>query len=343
MPPAARSFTARDIALLVMCIVLSLIAQGLPERVREPISTGLRRSVISPLVALQHNAELTRGAWESRHERVLTRDSIVLRALAMAPLERENQHLRRLLSLGQQLKWGFVPADVVHTREVGEPYTVMLSAGSLAGIVPESPIVSPDGLVGMIRKVDPSMSVGISWAHPDFRVSAMAADGSTFGIVASHGGAQPQSYLLELRGIPFRSALKPGTAIVSSGLGIIPAGIPVGTVLSELKTSDASARTYLIRPAVMPADVSTVMILKLDRAAAGVSGAWATGQGLDTATKRIVAAGDSLARQAAAQAAAQAARLAPRDSLARDTMPRRPGAPVPEAGARRDSPGAAKP
>lgn len=334
MPPAPRSFSVRDIVLFVACVVLSLVAQGLPEPVREPISTALRRSVIAPLVALQHNAELTRGAWESRHERVLARDSVVLRALALAPLERENQQLRRLLGLGQQLKWGFVPAEVIHTREVGEPYTVMLSAGALAGVVPESPIVSPEGLVGMIRKVDPTMSVGISWAHPDFRVSAMAVDGSTFGIVASHGGSSPQSYLLELRGIPFRSGLKPGTAIVSSGLGIIPAGIPVGTVLSELKTSDASARTYLLRPAVMPADASTVMILRLDRAAAGVSGAWASGQGLDVATKRIVAAGDSLSRQAAAQAALL---QAPDTSARRDSVAPSVAAPRRDTAARRDS------
>ena len=33
------------------------------------------------------------------------------------------------------------------------------------------------------QTVDPTMSLAILWTHPDFRVSAMSADGSAFGIV----------------------------------------------------------------------------------------------------------------------------------------------------------------
>ena len=71
------------------------------------------------------------------------------------------------------------------------------------------------------------------WTHPDFRVSAMSADGTAFGIVQAHLTGATTGYLMELRGIPFRATLKPGALIVSSGWGgVWPRGIPVGTVLA---------------------------------------------------------------------------------------------------------------
>ena len=97
--------------------------------------------------------------------------------------------------------------------------------------------------------------------------------------------------------------------------GIYPKGIPVGVVLAEIRTTEAWARTYLLRPAVNPADLTSVMILTPQRVAAGLTNVWANVGAIDSATKSIVAAGDSVARESAAQEAA-ARRLAI-DSAAR--------------------------
>jgi rod shape-determining protein MreC len=182
----------------------------------------------------------------------------------------------------------------------------------------------------------------------------MAPDGSAFGIVAAHLGDEPERYLLEMRGVPIRSSLTPGTLIVSSGLGgVFPRGIPIGTVLDSLQTSEVWAKTYLLRPAVLPSEMSSVMVLLPERAAAGVEGVWATGQGVDSAVKSIVAAGDSMARAAArARAAEEQARAttappsASRESpptADRTTTPAAPRTPAPRppsaaaVPARRDS------
>jgi hypothetical protein len=104
--------------------------------------------------------------------------------------------------------------------------------------------------------------------------------------------------------------------VYSSGLGgIYPRGIPVGVVLGEIKTAEAWARTYLLRPAVNPAEVSAVMVLTPQRATSGLTNVWAEIGAVDTATRQIVTAGDSLARQAASAEAA--ARRAAIDSAAR--------------------------
>jgi rod shape-determining protein MreC len=193
-----------------------------------------------------------------------------------------------------------------------------LTAGSNAGVRKLNPVVSPEGVVGMVSNVDPTMSEAMIWTHPDFRVSAMSEDGSAFGIVQAHAASATTGYLMELRGIPFRSKLKAGQLIVSSGLGgVWPRGIPIGTVLSEVSTTESWARTYLLKPVVSPADVGAVMILRNDRVSKGFENVWSSVAAAEAAAQRIVVAGDSAARSAAlAEAAARRAAL---DTMRRDS------------------------
>ncbi|HEX5634332.1 MAG TPA: rod shape-determining protein MreC, partial [Gemmatimonadales bacterium] len=286
---------------------------------------------------LQQQAERARSAFLTRDQTMARMDSLAVRAMRLASLEQENRQLRSLVGLGGSLGWGFVAADAIYGRLVGdEESTLTLSAGSDAGIARYSPVVAPEGLVGGVRTVEPSTSVAITWTHPDFGVSAMSVDGGTFGFVKAHLREEPERFLLELQGVAFRTTLPAGTLIVSSGLGgVYPRGIPIGTVLSELRTSEGWARTYLLRPAVRPSEVSHVMVLTPARAQAGVEGVWRSVAAADSAARRIAAVGDSIRRDSLAivarrLAADSARRLA--DSLARagvDTVPDRPPAGAP--------------
>jgi rod shape-determining protein MreC len=363
-----RISSRTDVVLFGACVALSLLAMALPIQVREPVASALRRTLVAPLLKLQEGSERWRAAYLSSQREELKRDTLALAAARVPTLENENDRLRKLLGLGSGLKWGFIPAEARQGRGRAEDFTVTLSAGSNAGVRERSLVVAPEGIVGLVQTVDPTLSLAILFAHPDFRVSAMSADGSAFGIVQPHvtssGSSRDQAflrserYLLEMRGVPFRATLKPGAVVYSSGLGgIYPKGIPVGVVMGEIKTTEAWARTYILRPAVNPAELSAVMILTPQRAAAGLTNVWAGVGAVDSAPRSIVLAGDSLARQAAAAEAAarraaldSAARLLG-DSLGRDTTgagaitppPPRPATPTPDsaaaarARARRDS------
>jgi rod shape-determining protein MreC len=305
--------------------VLSLIALVLPTQVREPIASALRRSVLAPMLRLQQRAEEGRRALTTRDSVVSGRDSIALRAMGVESLQTENARLRDILGLGSRLKWGFIPVEALHGRGTRDEFGVTLSAGGLAGVQKLSPVVAPEGLVGVVDNVDPTISHAMLWTHPDFRVSAMSEDASAFGIVQAHLESGADRYLMEMRGVPFRTSIKPGTMVVSSGLGgVYPRGIPIGRVLGETKTAETWARTYLIRPAVFPADVYAVMILRPERASAGVDNVWAVGTVSDSSVRKIVVAGDSLARSAALAEAT--ARQAAQDSVTRDSL-RRAGVP----------------
>lgn len=319
MARIGRASNRLDRAMLGACAVLSLVALMLPGQIREPIAGGFRRVVLAPMLVLQERAELSRRALLAHDAVVTQRDSIALRAMSVNALATENAKLRDLLGLGSRLQWGFVPVEALHGRGVRDEFGVTLSAGSAAGIQKLSPVVSPEGLVGVVDGVDPMMSHAMVWTHPDFRVSAMAEDASAFGIVQAHLTPGPGRYLMEMRGVPFRTSVKPGTLIVSSGLGgVYPRGIPIGRVIGETPTSETWARTYLIRPAVFPADVYSVMVLRPERVARGVDNVWATGVVADSTVHKIVIAGDSMARTAALAEAH--ARQAAQDSARRDSL-----------------------
>ena len=319
MARAIRSSNSRvDLIVLAAAAMLALVARGLPQNLRDPVASSMRRTFLAPLVMLQERAEASRRSLILDNTRTAIRDSVALRAMTVTSLENENDRLRQLIGLGARLKWGFIPAEAIHGRGVRDVTTMTLTAGSNAGVRRLSPVVSPEGVVGMVSNVDPTMSEAMIWTHPDFRVSAMSEDGSAFGIVQAHAASATTGYLMELRGIPFRSQLKPGALVVSSGLGgVWPRGIPIGRVLSEISTAEGWARTYLLRPVVSPADVGAVMILRNDRISKGFENVWASVAAADAAAQRIVVAGDSAAKSAAlAEAAARRAAL---DTMARDS------------------------
>jgi Cell shape-determining protein len=320
---AGRSNTRIDLIVLAVCLVLSIAARALPDTMREPVSTSMRRTFLAPLVMLQERSELSRRSLILAEGRTAISDSVSWKAMTAGTLEGENTRLRKLLGLGARVRIGFIPAEALHGRGIRDETTVILSAGSRAGVSRLSPVIAPEGLVGVVDAVDPTMSHAMLWTHPDFRVSAMSPDGTAFGIAQAHLTGATGGYLLELRGVPFRAMLKPGALIVSSGWGgVWPRGIPVGTVLQEIKTSESWARTYLLRPAVNPADIYSVMILRRERSSRGLEGVWESVAQADSAAQRIVVAGDSAVKLAALAEAA--ARRAVQDSIARAANPQAP-------------------
>lgn len=324
MSRTARFGSRADAALLIGCLLLALLLRAPSNPLRAPIASALRRGVLTPLVSMQYRAERVRHALDSFEARALIADSVALRAADASALESENAQLRRLLGLGARLRWGFVPAQALHSRATAEEFSITLTAGSRAGVRAYSPVIAPDGLVGMVQSVEPGMSHAILYSHPDFRVSAMTVDEGALGIVRAHLGSGAERYLLELHGVPFRTSLTPGALVVSTGLGgTYPRGIPIGTVVREIRTSEGWARTYLVRPAVLPPDVGAVMVLSPERARSGLEGVWAIAR-LDSASRAVAVAGDSVIRAGGSAGArgGPAPAAATRDSGRIDTAAR---------------------
>jgi rod shape-determining protein MreC len=263
---ADRYASRADTLIFLGCVGLSVAAMSIPDAWRDPIAQGLRQTILAPFLALQQQTGLLAAA-RARYDGVVAqRDSAALAATFLPELRSENTRLRSLLGLGARLGWGYVPAEVLYQPEPTNPLTFVVSAGRRNGVRRLAGVVSPEGLVGIVAAVDARTSVVLSWAHPEFRASAMAGDGSVVGIVAPHGAAGPNVWLLELQGVPYRQQVADGAVILTSGLGgVFPRGIPIGTVVGLAGEAKGWERTYLVRPVVHPASLSHVMILTAAR------------------------------------------------------------------------------
>lgn len=258
---AADRSTHRDTISFGVCAVLSGAALFFPGA-GESITSVIRRTVLVPAIWLQEAAEQGRTSRSRFLAVVAERDSSALAARSLNAIISENTQLRNLLGLGQRLRAAYIPAEVLHQTLPTDGRTILLSAGSRDGVTLFAPVLSADGLVGVVRTVEPEWSIAMTWAHPEFRASAFTEDGLVFGIVAPATSATGSETLLELRGVPYRDSITAGTPVVSSGLGgVFPRGVPMGTVMGVLRQEEGWERTYLLKPAAHPMTISHVIVL----------------------------------------------------------------------------------
>ena len=311
-----RSYTRLDTLLLLGALGCSVIAMSLPVAWSARIAGTLRSTAFMPFVWLQEQAEQGRTSRARFQAVTAERDSASYAAQFLPALRAENHRLRELLGLSQRIATPFVPAEVLHQAQATDGRMLLLNVGAGQGLGPLDPVVSPEGLVGVVQSVAPTTSVAMSWAHPEFRVSAVTEDGRSFGIVAPSSSATASDASLELRGVPYRDSIPNGARILSSGLGgVYPRGIPIGTVVGVASEQKGWERVYRLRPAASPSVASHVLVLIAPR-----DGAVAEGFPSDSILRALAA--DSAARQASADSAlraqvADSVATALRDSAAR--------------------------
>jgi rod shape-determining protein MreC len=328
-----RRYTRRDTVLFVLCLGLSVLCLFSPVGWTYNLADTLRRTVLAPLVWLQVRAE--EGRTSRKRFRVVTaeRDSAAYLAQFLPSLRAENERLRQLLKLSQRLKKSYVPAEVLHQPQATDGRTLLLSVGSRQGVAPFNPVVAPEGLIGLVLTATPYSSIAMTWAHPEFRVSAFTVSGNALGVVAPSTEAGGGEGALELRGIPFRDSVPLGTLVLSSGLGgVFPRGIPVGTVVGTIREEAGWERVYRLRPSANPGSTPHVMVL-VNARSTDLANAFPSDSMLEAMRQ------DSLARVHRADSlvqAAKAARAARRDSLAKSS-PMLGGTPASAARSVKDS------
>lgn len=252
----------RDIAIAAVVLLLALTAPYLGEERQQLISGSVQSTVLRPFISLQRvmtDARRRTGDVDALTARL---DSLTALVATQAALRDENRTLRAMLGLAERSAHRFVPANVQRPGTPGSQSMFLLDVGSEDGVREGAPVVGPYGLVGEIREVRGRTSVGIDWSHPDFRVSAMLEDGTTYGIVETRRGSGFQEDdRLVLNGTAYHAQVLPGTVVVTSGLGVRPRGIPIGKIDSLLESEGSWRKSFWIEPMVEPGSVTHVLVL----------------------------------------------------------------------------------
>ncbi len=266
-----QSDSRRDNLIFAACLILSVGAIVAPASATLALAGGVRDTVLAPIIWLQQFGAEGRTSRARLAALQAERDSVALSMLGLPALEAENAELRRLLELPARVGAGWIGAEVLHQPVPTDGRTILLSAGTQAGVGVHSPVVSPDGLLGVVVQAGPASSIALTWAHPEYRVSAVTLDGAVQGIVAPAGGTSASEAFLEFRGVAFRDTIPTGAVVVTSGLtGVYPKGIPIGRVVGIRREQLGWERVYRLAPMANPSRVAHVMILGTGRPSTAV-------------------------------------------------------------------------
>ena len=251
----------RNVGLAAAFLVAALFLYFLPQNYQTPIRRAIRGTVLTPFIWVQGEVVSQTARAEAMRRLRAERDSLLAVASAQASLGEENRQLRELLGLRDRVVGSFVPAELVRVGTPGGESSFLLDVGREDGVAVGSPVIASGGLLGVVWEVGATSSQAIDWTHPDFRASAMTADGQAFGIVEARRGRYREEDRLALVGAPFHTDVAPGTRVVTSGRGgVYPRGILLGTVAGVEEAEPGWRKTYLVRPAIRPEGVTHVLV-----------------------------------------------------------------------------------
>jgi rod shape-determining protein MreC len=242
-------------------MLLALATPYLSEGLQQRIASSLQGTVLRPFLAMQWRLAEARVRAEEFESLRAELDSLAAAMAAQAALADENQTLRELLGLARRVGPRFLPATILRLGSPGSESTFLVNVGHDDGVRPGAAVVSARGLVGRVREVRSRTALAMDWSHPDFRASAMLADGSAFGIVENVRGEFREQDRLVLNGTAYNEVAPVGTLVVTSGLGgVLPRGIPIGRIESTATEHGTWLRSYWLRPAVAPGSVTHVLV-----------------------------------------------------------------------------------
>ncbi|MBT6104794.1 MAG: hypothetical protein HOH62_12910 [Verrucomicrobia bacterium] len=138
-----------------------------------------------------------------------------------------------------------IPWESKLVRVVGrDPYNwwrrIKINLGSNKGIRFNQPVISAKGnLVGRVSEVGPLTSWVVLAGDPNCRFSALIKESRSQGGIVSPRQYSSDPRVVELTYLPNDVELRPGQAVVTSGLGGgFPKEIPVGLVLDSWISKD---------------------------------------------------------------------------------------------------------
>lgn len=134
----------------------------------------------------------------------------------------------------------------------------VIDMGSDDGAQVDSPVISEEGIVGRIIETTPKYSRVLLILDPDSGVGGIDGRSKVTGVVAGTGRNR-----LKYNYVDAQDDVKPGDAIVSSGLGgIFPKGYALGTVLNRTESDNGLNTEIEMVPAVDFAVLDYVFVLE---------------------------------------------------------------------------------
>lgn len=170
---------------------------------------------------------------------------------------KENERLRKLLEFRDTRAGKKIAARVIGWDPSPWRKTMILDKGTQHGIKKDMAVVVEEGLVGRILEAGPSTSRVILLQDSDSRISALAEQSRSQGVVAGNGSSELTVEYLELE-----SGVEVGETVSTSGLnGLFPKGIRIGKITALSKDATGLHLQAKVDPFVRFSKLEEVLCL----------------------------------------------------------------------------------
>jgi len=173
----------------------------------------------------------------------------------------ENDRLKSLLNLKEQVQYQMVPARVIARDPSVWFNTITISCGSSSGVAINMPVVTATGIVGRVITVSPWASQVMLLTDEKAGAGAVVGQLGQSGALGSLRGRQDLG-LIEMRYVSGLEKVEVGDSVMTTGQdGIYPPGLNVGEVV-DVKTGTATQpHQIFIRPGARLDHLEEVAVL----------------------------------------------------------------------------------
>lgn len=174
----------------------------------------------------------------------------------------QNDWYSQILSLHEDNPdYTFADGKVI-TMDPSDPFcSFSINAGSAVGVSAGDPVVTADGLVGIVEEVGLTFSKVRTVLHPNLKASASISRTDESGYT---GGSLTlaEEGLLRINYLERSSSVVSGDFVVTSGLGgVFPSGLLIGRVTSVSADSDGMTLYGYVEPFVDIRNLKRVMVI----------------------------------------------------------------------------------
>ena len=257
----------------MFCSALALFLMVADSRFRitQPVRAVLATAlyplqwlVLQPVRAVRGGAEYFTTLNQARSATDQAGKKLALQSLRAGQVEQlahENERLRRLLGLHEQLATAVTAAEVLY--DAADPYTrkVIIDKGLTQGIELGSPVIDESGVLGQVTRVHPLVSevtlvIDRELAIPVLNVRTGARSVAYGDPTSSSGG-------MELRFMGSNSDVEPGDLLTTSGVdGVYPAGLPVAKIERIERRAESAFARIFCAPQALVLGARHVMVIQ---------------------------------------------------------------------------------
>ncbi len=178
-------------------------------------------------------------------------------------LKNENEQYREFLEIKERnTDLVFEQATVIGRSPDAQFGTFAIDVGSFHGVKPRSPVITPDGLVGLVTNVGYNYSEVTTIYNPNLSIGVISSRTMDTGMVSGDVKLFEKN-LTKLGYLTRDSGIATGDIIITSGIGgMLPKGLIVGTVNSVHNETNGLSMYAVIKPSVNIDKIKSVFVIK---------------------------------------------------------------------------------